>query len=42
MEDADILMAAYCLQNNYIFVTNNTKHFCNIKNLPITDWSAVQ
>jgi tRNA(fMet)-specific endonuclease VapC len=27
IEDADILIAAYCLQNNYVFVTNNVEAF---------------
>ena len=37
-DDADILIAAYCIQNNYILVTNNTKHFENIANLELENW----
>ena len=39
IEDADILIAAYCLTNDYILVTNNEKHFENIENLEIENWS---
>jgi len=37
-EDADILIAAFCLHNNYILVTDNTKHFTNIPGLQIVNW----
>jgi len=37
-EDADILIAAFCLHNNYILVTDNTKHFKNIKGLNTVNW----
>jgi predicted nucleic acid-binding protein len=40
IEDADILIAAYCLQNNYILVTNNVKHFENIDGLLVENWAA--
>jgi predicted nucleic acid-binding protein len=38
IEDADILIAAFCLYNNYILVTDNTKHFTNIKGLNTVNW----
>jgi predicted nucleic acid-binding protein len=38
IEDADILIAAYCIKNDCILVTNNTKHFENIKGLKIINW----
>jgi predicted nucleic acid-binding protein len=38
IEDADILIAACCIQNNYILVTNNTKHFEDIENLQVENW----
>ena len=38
VEDADILIAAFCIVNEYTLVTHNTKDFNNIKNLQITDW----
>jgi predicted nucleic acid-binding protein len=37
-EDADILIAAFCLYNNYILVTDNTKHFINIPGLHVVNW----
>jgi predicted nucleic acid-binding protein len=38
LEDADILIAAFCLHNNYILVTDNAKHFKNIKGLHTVNW----
>jgi len=38
-EDADIFIAAFCLQNNYILVTDNTKHFQNIEGLQLVNWA---
>jgi tRNA(fMet)-specific endonuclease VapC len=38
IEDADILIAAFCLHNSYILVTDNTKHFKNIKGLHTVNW----
>jgi tRNA(fMet)-specific endonuclease VapC len=38
VDDADIFIAGYCIENNYILVTNNTKHFKNIKDLRIENW----
>jgi predicted nucleic acid-binding protein len=38
IEDADILIAAYCIKNNCILVTNNIKHFENVKGLTIVNW----
>jgi len=37
-EDADIFIAAFCLHNNYILVTDNTKHFEKIKGLHTVNW----
>ena len=37
-EDADIFIASYCIINNYVLVTNNTKHFDDIKELKIINW----
>jgi tRNA(fMet)-specific endonuclease VapC len=36
--DADILIAAFCLENDYILVTNNTKDFMNVDGLRLVDW----
>jgi len=38
IDDADIFIAGYCIQNNFTLITNNTKHFENIKNLRIENW----
>jgi tRNA(fMet)-specific endonuclease VapC len=38
IDDADIFIAGYCIQKDYILITNNTKHFENIKNLKIDNW----
>ena len=37
-EDADILIAAIVIKNNGTLVTNNTKHFGNIKQLKVVNW----
>ena len=39
INDGDILIAAYCIKNNHILVTNNQKHFQNIENIQIVNWS---
>ena len=36
--DADILIAAYCLINNYTLVTNNTNDFNRINGLMLVNW----
>ena len=36
--ELDILIAAFCLVNDYTFVTNNTRHFENIDGLNVVDW----
>ena len=37
-EDADILIAAIVIKNNGTLVTNNTKHFGNIRQLKVVNW----
>ena len=39
VEDFDIMIAAVALANNLTLVTNNLKHFKNIENLKVVDWS---
>jgi len=39
IDDGDLLIAAQCINNNYVLVTNNTKHFQDIKGLEIMDWT---
>jgi len=38
IDDGDLLIAAQCINNGYILVTNNTKHFRDITDLEIIDW----
>jgi tRNA(fMet)-specific endonuclease VapC len=40
VEDADILIAAFCIVNDCTLVTNNTKHFEGIDGLRLEDWTA--
>jgi len=37
--DADILIAAHCIENGYTLVTHNTKHFKPINELQLMDWT---
>ena len=38
VSDSDILIAAFCMENNYTLVTNNTKDFENIDGLQMVNW----
>ena len=37
--EIDMLIAAFCLVNDYTLVTNNTRHFEGIVGLEIEDWA---
>ena len=37
-KESDIFTAAFCIVNDYILVTNNTKHFENIEELKTVNW----
>ena len=39
IDDIDLQIASICLVKDLILITNNTKHFQNIKNLKLQDWS---
>jgi len=39
IEDADLFIAAYCVVNGYILVTNNTRHFIGIDDLLLVNWA---
>jgi predicted nucleic acid-binding protein len=39
IEDSDILIAAFCIVNDYTLVTNNTRHFKDMKGLSFVDWA---
>jgi len=38
IEDTDILIAAFCIENGYKLVTNNAKHFDRIDGLEYVNW----
>lgn len=38
VEDADIIIAAFCIVNDCILVTHNTKHFEHIDGLHFVNW----
>jgi len=38
IDEGDILIAAIVIANNGTLVTNNTKHFGNIKQLKVVSW----
>ena len=38
VEDGDLLIAAYCILNNYVLVSNNLKHFEGIENIQVVNW----
>ena len=38
ISDADILIAAYCIVNNYILVTSNTRDFERVDGLKFMNW----
>jgi len=40
MGDADLLIAAYCLVNDYTLVTNNTRHFERVDGLKLVNWKT--
>ena len=37
--DADMLIAAFCIVNDYVLVTNNVKHFDKINGLVYENWT---
>jgi predicted nucleic acid-binding protein len=39
VEDFDLMIASICISNNLTLITNNTKHFQNIPNLKLEDWT---
>jgi len=39
-DDADILIAAFCIMNGYTLVTNNERHFEHIDGLKYVNWAV--
>ena len=37
----DLLIGATAVQNDYILITHNRKHFCRIPQLEIEDWQTI-
>lgn len=38
IEDSDIFIAAFCIVNDYVLVTNNTRHFEVVDGLNFINW----
>ncbi len=38
IDDNDLIIAAFCIVNGYILVTNNTRHFGSIGDLKYINW----
>jgi predicted nucleic acid-binding protein len=38
MGDADLLIAAFCIANDYTLVTNNTRYFAGVIGLSFVNW----
>ena len=41
VDDMDLLIAAFCMTNGYILITNNIRHFKVIDGLKFEDWTVV-
>ena len=39
IDDVDILIAGICLENNFVLITNYTKHFSRVDSLELDNWS---
>jgi tRNA(fMet)-specific endonuclease VapC len=40
IDDGDLLIAVHCIQNDYILVSNNVRHFENIENIQVVNWTS--
>jgi len=38
IDDGDLFIAAYCIQNNYTLVSNNLRHYEKIEQMKIVNW----
>ena len=38
IDDVDLMVAAFCIANDYTLVTNNTRHFERINGLKLANW----
>ena len=39
LDDADLFIAGFCIDNSFVLVTNNTKHFNLFNGLRAEDWT---
>ncbi len=39
VDDADLLIAAFCVEGGYTLVTSNTRHFEGIDGLQLVNWA---
>jgi predicted nucleic acid-binding protein len=39
-DDADIFIAAFCRRHGFTLITNNMRHFDNVANLNVIDWTV--
>jgi tRNA(fMet)-specific endonuclease VapC len=40
IDNVDLMIAAFCIANNYTLVTNNTRHFERINGLEFVNWKG--
>jgi len=40
IDDGDLFIAAYCIKNDAILITNNVKHFEKIDGMHVVNWIA--
>ena len=40
IDDADLIIASFCIVNDYILVTNNARHFAEIDGLELVNWKV--
>ena len=38
IDDVDLMIAAFCITNDYTLVSNNTRHFEHVNGLKLIDW----
>jgi predicted nucleic acid-binding protein len=39
MDDADLFIAAFCIENGHTLVTNNVRHFDGVEGLRLVNWA---
>lgn len=41
IDDFDLLIGATAIANNFVLVTNNTKHFARLQGIQLEDWTKI-